>query len=267
MNKADNSGNPPDKLAAQQTRFAAHLRNPDKSPAPVDVEDRRMAIYRDLFFNNIRKFLSGNFPVLRQLYSDGDWNTLVRDFFTEHRCQTPLFPELPREFLKYLQEVRKPRDGDLPFMLELAHYEWVELALSLDENELSDLKADPEGDLLEDIPVFSPLAWPLSYRFPVHRIRPQFQPVEAPPEATHLLVYRNRQDQVNFMLMNDISSLLIRILQEDRGITGRMLLNEIAATIKHPNPEKVLTGGKALLEDLRHRDVILGTLPAGNQTS
>jgi hypothetical protein len=188
MNKANHSGNPPEKLAAQQSRFAAHIRNPDKSAAPADVEDRRMAIYRDLFFNNIRKFLSTNFPVLRQLYSDGDWDILVRDFFTEHRCRTPLFPELPREFLQYLQEVRQTREGDPPFMLELAHYEWAELALSLDQHEFSNVAADPEGDLLDGIPVLSPLAWPLSYRFPVHRIRPDYQPAEAPAKATHLLV-------------------------------------------------------------------------------
>ncbi|HKX55116.1 MAG TPA: putative DNA-binding domain-containing protein, partial [Xanthomonadales bacterium] len=33
--------------------FAAHIRNPAVAPAPADVEDRRMQIYRDLFFNNI----------------------------------------------------------------------------------------------------------------------------------------------------------------------------------------------------------------------
>jgi hypothetical protein len=265
MNKTDDTGNPPEDLAAQQARFAAHIRNPDNAPAPTDVEDRRMAIYRDLFFSNIRKFLSGNFPVLRRLYSDGGWDILVREFFTEHRCQTPLFPELPREFLKYLQEVRQTRDSDPPFMLELAHYEWVELALSLDEHELSDLLADPEGDLLEGIPVISPLAWLLSYRFPVHRIRPDFQPVEAPEEATHLLAYRNRDDQVKFMQLNDVSGLLIRFLQEDRGLSGRLLLKEIATAIKHPKPELVLEGGKSLMADLRQRDVILGTRPVDNQ--
>jgi hypothetical protein len=69
------------------------------------------------------------------------------------------------------------------------------------------------------------------------------------------------------MQLNAVSGLLIRILQEDRGLTGRMLLNEIVTTLKHPKPETVFEGGKSLMADLQDRDVILGTLPVGNPTS
>ena len=55
----------PESLRDLQTRFAAHLRHPATHPAPDDVEDRRMAIYRRLFFRNISNFLAKNFPVLR----------------------------------------------------------------------------------------------------------------------------------------------------------------------------------------------------------
>ena len=251
----------PETLADLQTRFAAHIRNPESNPAPGDVEDRRMGIYRDLFFNNLRNFLSKNFPVLKQLYSDAGWAQLVREFFTEHRAQTPLFPELPREFLKYLQDQRQGREGDPPFMLELAHYEWVELALDLDEQDFDTIPADPQGDLMSGIPVLSPLAWPLSYTFPVHRIRPDFQPTEAPPEPTHLLVYRDRGDKVRFMQLNPVTALLVQWLKEDRGMSGHDLLKAVAEALEHPHPEVVIEGGKELLQDLQQRDVILGTRP------
>ena len=253
------TGNVPDSLATLQEQFAAHIRSPNKAPAPGDVEDRRMDIYRNLFFNNVRNLLSWNFPVLRKLHSNADWAQLIRDFYIEHRARTPLFPELPREFLQYLQEQRQDREGDLPFMLELAHYEWAELALSMDEHELDDVIADPEGDLLSGIPVLSPLAWVLSYRFPVHRISPAFKPMEAPEEATHLLVYRNREDEVKFMQLNVVSTLLLQLLKDDPQRTGHDLLNEIAGVMKHPNPDVVTEGGKKLLQDLHERDVILGT--------
>lgn len=252
----------PEPLAALQKKFAAHIRSPGQAPAPTDVEERRMEIYRNLFFNNVRSLLSWNFPVLRKLHSDDDWAQLVRDFYIEHRARTPLFPELPREFLQYLQDQRQARAGDPPFMLELAHYEWVELALSLDERELDDVEADPEGDLLAGVPVLSPLAWPLSYQFPVHRIGPDFQPTEAPPEATHLLVYRRRDDQVKFMQLNPVSALLLQMLQENSGQPGLELLNEIARQLAHPKPQVVIDGGKALLADLAEREVVLGASPA-----
>lgn len=252
----------PENLQSLQTAFAAHIRDPENHAAPADVEDRRMDIYRQLFFNNINKFLASNFPVLRQLYDDPAWSQLARDFYTEHRCHTPLFPELPKEFLRYLQDQRKDRPGDPPFLLELAHYEWVELALSMDENELDDTVACPTGDLMQEVPVLSPLAWPLSYRYPVHKIRPGFEPETPPEQATHILVYRDRADKVRFMQLNNVSRLLLNLLQENHGLTGLELLTEIAHRIEHPNPAVVIENGERLLQDLLGKDVILGTRPA-----
>ena len=255
--------NMPENLHSLQTAFAAHIRDPENHPAPADVEDRRMEIYRQLYFNNINTFLSSNFPVLRRLYEDKAWKQLVRDFCIEHRCHTPLFPELPKEFLRYLQEGRLDRAGDPPFLLELAHYEWVELALSLDDNELDDIPCNPDGDLMEEVPVLSPLAWPLSYRYPVNRIRPGFEPDSPPEQPTHLLVYRNRQDKVCFMQLNAVSRLLLNLLLEKDGSTGRELLTRIAREIGHKEPSLVLDEGEKLLLEFRAKDILLGTLPGG----
>ena len=251
----------PDKLITLQEQFAAHIRNPEQAPAPADVEDRRMSIYRNLFFSNVRSLLSWNFPVLKKIFSEEQWTELVRDFYVEHRARTPLFPELPREFLQYLQDQRSDRDGDPPFMLELAHYEWVEKALSMDEAEIDDTRANPEGDLLTGVPVLSPLAWPLSYQYPVHEIKPDNKPQSPPDRPTHLLVYRNRDDDVRFMRLNAVSALLLQFLKEDDGKTGQEILNEIVTALAHPNPDTVIEGGVKLLEDFRTRDVILGTRP------
>ena len=249
----------PEALASLQMSFAGHIRDPRAVAAPEGIEDRRMAIYRDLFFNNIRNFLSGNFPVLRTLYTESAWTALCREFYSEYRCRTPLFPELPREFLQYLQEHRKDRDGDPPFMLELAHYEWVELALSLDETETGDIVADPDGDLLTGIPVLSPLVWPLSYRYPVHRIRADYQPQSPPVEATHLLVWRRRDYTVKFMQLNEISMLLVQKLKAESGLSGLEILKTVAGIINHPKPEVVIDAGSILLDELREKQVILGT--------
>jgi len=260
--KSRTGGTAPERLRQLQEQFAAHLRDPEAKAAPGDVDDRRMAIYRGLFFRNIRSFLSSNFPVLRKLYTDEGWDRLVRDFYRQHRARTPLFPEIAREFLQYLQDQRQGHPDDPPFILELAHYEWVELALSLDEQELSEVPADPAGDLLEGQPILSPLAWPLSYSYPVHRIGPGFRPTEPPSEATHLLVYRDRSDRVRFMQLSPVPALLIRFLEEADGSSGLQVLKRIARALEHPDPEAVVEGGKRLLEDLRSRDVVLGTVPA-----
>ncbi len=250
-----------DGLRALQERFAAHLRDPENHPAPPDVEDRRMEIYRGLFFRNLSSFIAKSFPVLRKLYADDEWARLMREFYATHRFHTPLFPEIPREFLQYLQEERGAREEDPPFLLELAHYEWVEIALDLDQRELDEVNVRADGDLLTDVPVLSPLAWPLAYRFPVHEIRPDFRPASAPETPTHLLVYRNRADQVKFMRLNDVSARVVALLKEDRDRTGLELLNIVAGELDHPRPEALREAGVGLLRDLAARDVILGVKP------
>jgi hypothetical protein len=251
--------NRPEQLKDLQTAFAAHIRDPEHHPAPEGIEDRRMNIYRELFFKNICSLLSSNFPVLRSLYDDTAWCGLVRDFYSKHRSQTPLFTEVAKEFLQYLQEERKMQPDDPAFLQELAHYEWVELSLSLDERDTDSIPTDQAGNLLSGIPVLSPLAWPLSYRFPVHRIRPDKQPATPPADPTHILVYRNREHSVKFMQLNDVSRLLLELMQADRDATGLELLQSLADSIGHPSPEKLITAGKELLGEWNRKDVVLGT--------
>lgn len=250
--------NKPDRLKLLQMSFAAHIRDPEGHAAPRDVEERRMKIYRDLFFNNIQSLLATNFPVLRSLYDDESWHDLIRCFYREHRSQTPLFPEVSKEFLRYLQDVRQTRPEDPAFLLELAHYEWVELALSLDERDPAQLNADPNGNLLTGVPLLSPLAWPLSYRYPVQLIRPEYQPALPPEEPTHLLVYRNRDDDVKFMLLNAVSRHLLDLIQANQDVCGLEILNAVTGALGLADSSAVIKKGAELLNELKQKDVILG---------
>ena len=126
----------PERLRQQQARLAAHVRDPDHEAPPPGIEDRRLKVYRELFYNSLQGLLAGNFPVIRRLLGDDGWHALVRDFYREHRAATPLFPELPREFIQYLQEREPPDATNPPWLVELAHYEWAELALDLHDGPL-----------------------------------------------------------------------------------------------------------------------------------
>ena len=258
-----------------QSRFAAHIRNPDEVPAPDGIEDRRMGIYRRLFFNNIRNFLGSYFPVLKRIYGSEGWAGLARDFYIEYRAQTPLFPELPREFLRYLLDTRKPRSDDPPFLRELAHYEWVRHSLAVDDNDLpSDLASAAlagghldKDQLLTCLPVLSPLARPLSYEYPVHQIRPDFQPTTPPENQTHLLVYRNARDMIKFMQLNAVSVMLLQKMQENGDLSGRLLLEQIAGDIKHPRPETVIESGLDLILDWISKDIVIDMIQNNRQST
>lgn len=243
----------------RQYEFAAHIREPGINPCPKDVEDRRMAIYRELFYTNIESFVARSFPVLRKFYSHTDWHCMVRDFFAHHRSRTPYFMEISQEFLAYLQNERTPQPEDPPFVAELAHYEWVELALAISEEEPDWANIDPAGDLLEGRPALSPLAWLLCYQYPVHRISPEFIPQTPGEQLTYLMVYRDRQDKVGFMELNPVTTRLITLIQPQSNTTGLDLLVKIAEELRHPNPEIVIQGGKQTLLQLQTANIVLGT--------
>jgi hypothetical protein len=247
----------------QQYAFAARIRDPRHAPAPADVPARRMALYEELFYNNINEALTNAFPVLRKLHTDVQWHTLVRDYFTTHRARTPLFHQMAREFIDYLQHERGSVAGDRPFMLELAHYEWVELELLGAEDELP--PCNDSGDLLDNIPLLSPLTRLLSYHYPVHRIGPDYIPQHAAATPTHLLVWRDRQDEIGFMTLNPVTARLLQHLSGPPQASGRELLEQIAAELHHPNPQTVIEGGRAILEELRQRDILLGTHHAAGE--
>lgn len=242
-----------------QFAFAAHLRDPERQPAPADVEDRRLAIYRDLIYNNIEGFISSGFPVLREITNDDRWHAMVRDFIRRHECHTPYFLEIGQEFLAYLQQERQA-EGDPPFMLELAHYEWVELALDVSTEIIP--PAREAGDLLEWTPQVSPLAWNLSYQFPVHRIGSDWQPSEPPEQPTFLVVHRNRRDEVRFMESNAATSRLLALISGndvsgEEQITGRKALERLAREMQAPDPRAVLDFGRDLLNKLRASDILI----------
>ncbi len=245
--------------AELQRRFAGHIRDPEGIPAPADIEARRMTIYRSLFFNNVSSLLSQGFPVLYRCLGQARWDNLIRQFLVEHRASTPLFPQLGQELIAFLGSVREAQPDDPPFMLELAHYEWVEAALLFSDDEASPDLADPNGNLLAGLPLVSPLAWALSYRFPVHQIGPDFQPRQPDPEPTHLVVYRNRRDEVEFLKVNLVTQRLLQLLREQAQPSGLECLKTIAAELRHPQPEQVIQFGTNLMADLRQRHILLGT--------
>ena len=247
----------PGVLEAQQRGFSAHLRDPDGAPAPPGIEPRRMAIYRELVFNNLVDLLGGNFPILRSLADDTAWHARVRAFLRDHRSQTPLFPDIAREFIRFL-ETRAPAHDDPPFLTELAHYEWSELALGLDEACIDDVDHDAHGDVIAGIPVVSPLARLLAYRFPVHHIGPDFQPDEAPASPTLILLSRNRMDEIGFLAVEPLTALLFERLAINTSASGRDCLDGVLATISRDD-EALRRSGLAMLGELRRRDILLGT--------
>lgn len=245
-----------------QLEFAAHIRDPSNNPCPPDIEARRMQIYVDLFYNNIQTFLANIFRIAKSVLGHDAWHEMVRAFLARHRSTSPYFQEIPQEFLAFLDEDRSWEEAR-PFLLELCHYEWVELALDVSVDELP---TDPqmEVDLLDQVPVVSPLAWSLRYDYPVHRISADYLPPDRPDDPTYLIVYRGTDERVHFIESNAVTARLLTILGEPESVlTGRQALELIASELHDSDADSdedaVIGGGVDTLQRLRGCAIIVGS--------
>ena len=237
-----------------QYAFTAHIRDPKAHPRPPGIEARRMNVYNALLYNNTEGFLLACFPVLRAILGKQKWARLVRAFFSTHRSHTPYFRQIPDEFIQYLQAGWQCPKGYPGYVLELAHYEWIELVLSV-SNRVPDWEGiEVDGDFLEQRPVLNPVLASVLYHWPVHRIRPRARIM---PTDTYLLVFRDTEDCIQFVEINAFTAHLLNLL-ESGTLTGHAALQAVATESRHPVSETVIQGGLATMQSLLVRGAILG---------
>ena len=241
-------------LRDQQLCFADWLRNPEQHTLPDNVTLQRMQVYRRLFINNISGLLASFFSGLRSVLSADAWQALVHDFYACHKSQTPLFPAIASEFIEYLCNERCG-ETDPPWLLELARYEWVQIFLQNSEDELPAL--DKETSVSSRKPMLSPLCIPLLCYYPVHQMSAAFMPIAASEVPTHLLVYRNREDQVNVIESDAATFRMLHALQ-DNGVTSvDELVAWLASEMGYASAEAIREHVQETLRQLLEWDVLL----------
>lgn len=246
-------------LMRQQQALTRYLRDPEHQLPPADMNAARVNVYRDLVFNNVSQLLSGTFPVLIRIIREQRWRLLVRGFLRDWRAQTPKFGEIAETFLDYLAtQPQVLREGEWPaFLLELAHYEWVEMVL-----QQSDAKALLPTDpalLLERPLQISPLAWPLAYEWPVHELDPDNQPATPPDQPTFLLVRRAADWSVKFSELSSLAWRLLQRIDEFPALDGRRQLQALAVEAGVAATAAFMDNGSILLRQL-HKDGVLGSV-------
>ena len=235
-----------------QRQFAAAIRDPAQA-MPTGIAAERMAVYQELFYNNVLNFVSSAFPVLTTLYEQAQWQRKVRLFFQHSHLPSPYFLDIAETFLSWLQQ-QPIHTEDPPFLLELAHYEWIELYLATAHRQL-------DLPLLQQIQKSQPLAVDelalvLSYQFPVSQISVEFRPEQPTAEASLLLVYRDQAQDIKFMALTQLSATVLQLLLNTPGQS----LTELTTVLQTFAPQltKVVIeeGATQLLQDLAKKGVI-----------
>ena len=240
-----------------ERQFTRHLRDNDQPP-PDGLEDQRVGIYRNLVYNSIQGLLANYFPVLRLLLGKEKWHRLMRDYVRKHASSSPLFPHLSTELVSYLETEREETPDDPPWLLDLARYESSTREISISPIEISMDGIEPQGDLWKGVPALNPLAHLLSYHYPVHRIRPTWQPDE--PQTTHLIVCRDKNDKIRYLIANDATAYIFSLLKEKSDSSGNDLCTALLKEMPSMSADVMRTNITSLLEQMRTIDIILGTV-------
>ncbi|MDR6927615.1 MULTISPECIES: putative DNA-binding domain-containing protein [Pseudomonas] len=243
-------------LFEQQTTLGRYLRDPEHCAPPVEMDSSRAQVYRDLIFANLSTLLSGTFPVLIKILGDEQWRSLVRIFLRDYRAHTPKFGEIAQEFVEFLATDPQALSKGTwpPFMVELAHYEWVEMALQQSDAEPL---APSDGALILARPLqVSPLAWPLAYGWPVQLVGPDFQPETAPALPTLLLVRRAEDWSVKFSELSPLAWRLLQRIEEFPELNGHAQLEGLAVEAGASGSAEFMDSGAALLRQMDGEGVV-----------
>ncbi len=233
----------------QQLAFIRRIKDPC-APLPAGIRPERMAVYEELFFNNVQNFVSSAFPVLRSLLPDTQWQALCRQFFRDEALHSPYFLDISKAFLHWLPQAAPQLPG---FALELAEYEWLELALA------TDLAIAPVGwsfDTTRALAV-SPLVRLCCYQYPVQQISARFQPTEPAAQPVFLLLYRDEQDKVRFLQLNAWSAALLQLISAEPGQPLGTYLDWLQPYVPEWSLHQLLAQATPLLTDFSARGIVV----------
>ena len=237
-----------------QNGFMDYIKDPT-NPLPEGIEQRRMSVYRELFFNNVKAFISSGFPVLETLYTEEQWDDLIQAFFVTHDCQTPIFVEIAQEFLAFLQSEYELKEYDPIFMLELAHYEWLELVVSVaqSQRELKPLDAD---DIEIVTLCLSESAKVAQYSFDVQHISVDYQPIEPLEIPRFYCVYRDSDEEVSFLQLTPLSAQVLSFIDHEVETSFEAITSWLHQMYPKMTLEEINQGCLQLVQQMADKQII-----------
>ena len=239
-----------------QLSFTEYLRGSGSKDTAEAQKSRRQEIYRDLVYKNINHCIADVFPITKNFFTESEWEILIREFIRVHRLQTPYFLEICQEFLVYFMHTRKLLQTDPPFALELAHFEWIQLAVDIADTNIPEClhNSAPSGNSLWKA---SPLVVGLTYFYPVHLIDEYYLPKGPGVQPTYLLVYRNKNDDLNVLETDNLSLRIIQLLQAHENINRTQIYQFLTVELGDHKSDIILTRIWPILCLFAEKEIIL----------
>lgn len=214
-----------------------------------NLNAEKTALYHALVMGNLQEVISPCFPILRSIICRHTWSGFMLDFFQQRPLNTPLFHQLPFEFVTYLQNLPSK---EYPFMADLAHYEWVELALELAAS-VNNIKRVVASQILETHWQLSSCAKLLSYEYDVYNIGSNYIPHQTIP--TYLAVYK-KDNAVEFMVLNELSFQLLECIIDSLQ-TPHEVLESLVEMYPNLDLEQLASQIQPLIYKLHQESILL----------
>lgn len=172
---------------------------------------RRMRVYRDLVRGALEDPLPDCFPFTHRILDEaGAWDACVDAFIASRSVQSPYYRDINPTFVAWLAESGWGQDR-WPFLLALAHFEWVELEV------LRWPEEPPPGGLAEDPAPGHRVAFDGAFRNLAYgwRVHESVEDLPVPAAgATHLLCFRDREQDFRVLEVDPGSSAFLARCRE-----------------------------------------------------
>ena len=101
----------------------------------------------------------------------------------------------------------------------------------------------------------SDLASLVSYQYPVHQIRADFQPTQA-SEVVYIVIYRDATDEVNFTLVNAVSAHLLNIITQQGVATTDSLTKTMVEAMPQLEVQQITESLQQVLQQLLQQQIL-----------
>jgi len=239
-----------DETYEQQAALASYCRDGHLPKLDATIPDN-LNQYRRLVFNIISDALGTSYPISAKKVGADDWEQLVDDFFSNYPCSSAQIWSMPYELITYLESDEHPIKLKFPWLMELLHFEWLEVEIFCDEDE--EVHAEKSTEVLNEKLVINPTLRLEHFTFPVHKA------IELKEQGDYyLLAYRSSEnDKVYFEEITGFLALVIHQIANTELIL-RDILIESGKKLGITDEHVLLQEGKVFAEKMLQKTVFLG---------
>lgn len=214
----------------------------------------RLHHYRRLVFNVIFDTLSSAYPISRKQIGS-KWKSLVDRFFSFNKCENYQVWRMPQEFISYVEENERDLVRQMPFLLDLLFFEWIEIELYSEEDiELENYSE--HGNWLKDRIVLNPHFRIIQLEYPVYKVDCKL--TEDNKGLYYLLIFRDLEElKVRFL---ELSSLFAEAIVQVNDFNGNLFNALYNSSKKYGvfSREELGLRAESTFKLLRDRGLIIG---------